>query len=399
MGRYCGVSFHESRRAAAIEPFYVMEILARARQLESEGRSIVHMEIGEPDFDTPQPIVEAGVKALREGRHHYTPALGLPELRSRVADHYLERYGEWISAERVVITPGSSGALQLLVALLVDPGDEVLMADPGYPCNRHFVRLFEGKTLHIPVGADSGFQLTADLVAQYWNANSRVVMISSPSNPTGTVIERGELERIAAFVEQHGGTLIVDEIYQGLIYGDDTVTAVNLPGPPFVVNSFSKYYGMTGWRLGWMVVAEEAVGGVDRLAQNLFLAPSTPAQYAALAAFDAATEEILQQRRERFRRRRDMLYLALLELGFIIERVPEGAFYLYADCSGLTDDSSRFAMNLLEYAGVAITPGKDFAIQEPHRWVRFAYTTSTEQLRRGIERIRAYLTEQSGAAA
>lgn len=368
-----------------------MDILARARALEAEGRSVVHMEIGEPDFDTPQPVVDAGVAALQSGHHHYTPALGLPELRSKIAAQYQSRYGASVDPSRVAITPGSSGALQLLIALLVDPGDQVLMGDPGYPCNRHFVRLFEGEVVSIPVGVHERFQLTADLVAAHWNEKSRVVMISSPSNPTGMVIEPQELRKIAEVVAERGGSLIVDEIYQGLTYGGAGGTAVNLPGAVYVVNSFSKYYGMTGWRLGWLVAPGQAMDGLDRLSQNLFLAAPTPSQYAALKALEPETEQILLQRRDQFQERRDYLYGALGDLGFVLAEQPEGAFYLYADCSGLTDDSSRFAMDLLEQVGVAVTPGKDFSIYNPQRWIRFAYTVSLQQLEEGVARIRRFL--------
>lgn len=368
-----------------------MDILARARVLEAEGRSVIHMEIGEPDFDTPQPVVDAGIAALQSGRHHYTPALGLPELRSKIAAQYRDRYRELVAPSRVAVTPGSSGALQLLIALLVDPGGQVLMGDPGYPCNRHFVRLFEGESVSIPVGAAERFQLTAALVAEHWSERTRVVMISSPSNPTGTVVDPQELRKIAEVVAERGGALIVDEIYQGLTYGGAGGTAVNLPGAVYVVNSFSKYYGMTGWRLGWLVAPEAAMDQLDRLAQNLFLAAPTPSQYAALEALEPATEQILLQRRDQFQARRDYLYRALSDLGFVIDHRPEGAFYLYADCSGMTDDSSRFAMALLEQEGVAVTPGKDFSVHEPQRWVRFAYTVSLQQLEEGVARIRRFL--------
>ena len=380
-----------SQRAAEIEPFHVMDILARARELEAEGRSIIHMEIGEPDFDTPQPIVDAGIEALRSGHHHYTPALGLPALRKQIAEQYLRQQGEEVDAGRIAITPGSSGALQLLTTLLVNPGDEVLMGDPGYPCNRHFVRLSEGRVRAIPVGVAERFQLTAKLVEAHWGEQTKVVMISSPSNPTGTGIEPDELEKISVVVAERGGTLIVDEIYHGLIYRKQGRTAVNLPGDVFVVNSFSKYYGMTGWRLGWLVAPESAMEALDRLSQNLFLAAPTPSQYAALAALEPATREILDERRDEFRLRRDYLYEALKGVGFKIEHLPEGAFYLYADCSALHSDSSVFAMELLEQAGVAVTPGKDFSTLDAARWVRFAYTVSIDQLREGVERIEQFL--------
>ena len=349
------------------------------------------MEIGEPDFNTPQPIVDAGIAALQSGYHHYTPALGLPALRSKIAAYYRDQYGEAVSSSRVAVTPGSSGALQLLIALLVNPGEEVLMGDPGYPCNRHFTRLFEGRVVSIPVTAAERFQLTARLVEQHWSDRSRVVMISSPSNPTGTVIDAEELERIAAVVAERGGALIVDEIYQGLVYGDESTTAVNLQGQVYVVNSFSKYYGMTGWRLGWLVAPEVAMDGLDRLAQNLFLAAPPPSQYAALEALEPETALVLKKRRDQFQQRRDFLYSALIKLGFKIDHLPEGAFYLYADCSNFSEDSSQFAMELLEQAGVAIPPGKDFSTLDPDRWVRFAYTTSLQQLQQGVDRIAQFV--------
>jgi len=216
-------------------------------------------------------------------------------------------------------------------------------------------------------------------------------MISSPSNPTGTVIDAEELERIAAVVAERGGALIVDEIYQGLVYGDESTTAVNLQGQVYVVNSFSKYYGMTGWRLGWLVAPEVAMDGLDRLAQNLFLAAPTPSQYAALEALEPETALVLKKRRDQFQQRRDFLYSALIKLGFKIDHLPEGAFYLYADCSNFSEDSSQFAMELLEQAGVAITPGKDFSTLDPDRWVRFAYTTSLQQLQQGVDRIAQFV--------
>ena len=374
-----------------IEPFHVMDILARARALEAEGRSIIHMEIGEPDFETPQPVVDAGVRALQQGHHHYTPALGLPQLREKIAVQYRQRYGEMVDPQRIVVTPGSSGALQLVVALVVNSGDQVLLADPGYPCNRHFIHLFGGEPLTIPVGPVERFQLTADLVKAHWGEKSRLVMISSPSNPTGTVIDPLELQKIAEFVAAEGGILVVDEIYHGLTYEGQVSSAVNLPGTVYVVNSFSKYYGMTGWRLGWLVAPSESVEGIDRLAQNLFLAAPTPSQHAALSALDPEVEAILLSRRDAFRERRDFLFKELNRIGFRIDHLPEGAFYLYADCSAFSNDSSELAMSLLEQAGVAITPGKDFATEDADHWVRFAYTVSLGRLQQGVERIHRFL--------
>jgi len=380
-----------ARRLRSITPFHVMALLARARQLEDAGRSIVHMEIGEPDFVTPAPVVEAGIAALQAGHTHYTPALGLPALRAAIADDYRQRFGVEVSPERIVVTPGASGALQLLTALLVDPGSQVLMTDPGYPCNRNFVHLFDGEPLAIPVSAAQGYQLDAGLLRTHWTSRTVAALIASPSNPTGTVLPRQAMAELLEAVRERGGHLVVDEIYQNLYYADKPCTALALGDDVFVINSFSKYFGMTGWRLGWLVAPQAFIEPLDTLAQNLFLAAPTPAQHAALAAFEPGTQMILEQRREAFRQRRDYLLPALRALGFVIHREPEGAFYLYADCSRFTDDSFAFAHELLETAGVAITPGIDFGRNEAARHVRFAYTTSLDQLQLGVQRLAEFL--------
>lgn len=376
-----------------IEPFHVMELLGRARELEAAGRSIIHMEIGEPDFTTPQPVVEAAQRALVEGRTHYTPALGLPALREAIAGFYRSRYGVELPARRIVITPGASGALLLALGVLLDRDSEVLMADPGYPCNRHFVRFIEGRACPIAVGADTDYQLTAELLATHWNEATRAAMVATPSNPTGTLIPADELAAMASLVREKGGALLVDEIYHGLVYGQatPTPTALALSDELFVINSFSKYFSMTGWRLGWLVVPEAYVRPVEKLAQNLFIAAPTLAQYAALAAFGEETLAILEQRRLAFQQRRDFLLPALRELGFGIPVTPQGAFYLYADCSRFSDDSMRFATELLEKSGVAVTPGIDFGSHLPQKHLRFAYTTSLEKLAEGVARIRRHI--------
>jgi aspartate/methionine/tyrosine aminotransferase len=375
-------------RLSKIEPFHVMDILARARAMEAQGRSIIHMEIGEPDFPTAPAIVQAGIAALQAGRTHYTPALGLPELRAAIAASYPAHAQP--DAGRVVVTPGASGALQLIFAALINPGDQVLMADPGYPCNRHFVSLFEGEPRAIPVDASTGYQLNADLVHRHWTGRTVAVLLASPSNPTGTIIAPDEMAQIARAVEERGGVLIVDEIYHGLVYEEEAVTALSHSQNLFVVNSFSKYYGMTGWRLGWLVAPASYIPAIDKLAQNIFLAASTPAQYAALAAYDAGVQQELQKRRDIFRERRDFLLPALRGLGFEIPLVPQGAFYLYADCARFTDDSQAFALQLLEQAGVAITPGLDFGSHRAARHVRFSYANTLDNLREGVSRLRGY---------
>ena len=380
-----------AQRLNSIAPFHVMALLARARELEAQGRSIVHMEIGEPDFDTPQPVVEAGIRALQEGKTRYTPAVGLRELREAIADHYLRQFELRIDPRRILVTPGASGALQLILAMLVDPGSQVLMTDPGYPCNRNFVFLFEGEPVMVPVDAQQHYQLSAELLEQYWSERTCCVMVASPSNPTGTVISPDKLEALLHKVRDRGGHLIVDEIYQSLWYGEAPHTALSLGEDVFVINSFSKYFGMTGWRLGWLVVPEDAVTHLDTLAQNLFLSASTPAQHAALTAFQPETQMILEQRRQEFQRRRDFLLPALRGLGFDISLEPQGAFYLYANCSRFTQDSFTFTTDLLEKAGVAITPGVDFGRHKADQHVRLAYTTSMQQLQLGVERIAEFI--------
>ena len=382
---------HLASRMQLIQPCHVMALLARARELEAGGRSIVHMEIGEPDFVTPQPVIDAGMAALASGHTHYTPATGLPALRERIADFYSERYATAVDAARIVVTPGASAALQLVMSILVNPGERVLMADPGYPCNRNFVHLLNGRPVGIPVGPDAGYQPRPQQIDEHWDAETVALLVASPSNPTGTVLDRQTLGAYHEAVSRHGGALVVDEIYHGLTYDMQADTALGIADEIMVVNSFSKYFGMTGWRLGWVVVPDDCVAAIDKLAQNLFLAAPTVSQHAALAAFDAENIAILEARREEFRRRRDFLLPALRDLGFDILVTPQGAFYLYAGCSRFTDDSYAFALALLEQAGVAITPGIDFGAHEPGQHVRFAYTTSLEQLEEGVSRLAGFL--------
>jgi aspartate/methionine/tyrosine aminotransferase len=388
---------HIASRMQRIRPFYVMDLLARARELERQGRSIVHMEIGEPDFVTPEPIVQAGQRALEQGRTHYTPALGLPELRQAIAGHYRERFGVSLDPRRVIVTPGASGALQLVMSVLVNPGEKVLLADPGYPCNRHFVELVNGVPVPVPVGPESGFQLTAAQTLAAWEEGVQAVLVATPSNPTGTLLDPGQLAELWRAVSGRGARLIVDEIYQGLVYGIQAHTALSFSDEVFIINSFSKYFGMTGWRLGWIVAPEAYVEAIDRLAQNIFLAAPTLSQYAALAGFELETLTILERRRQAFQERRDFLLPTLRELGFEIPASPQGAFYLYADCSRFSDDSGDLADRLLSRAGVAVTPGMDFGRNQPERYLRFAYTTSLDQLREGVTRIGDFLRREAPA--
>lgn len=383
--------FKTADRMAAIQPFHVMALLARARALEAEGRDIVHMEIGEPDFDTPAPIVQAGIEALQTGKHHYTPAKGLLALRQSISRYYQSRYGVDVDPELILITPGSSGALQLLMSVLINPAQQVLMADPGYPCNRNFVRLVEGEAVSIPVDASTGYQLNVSHLEQHWSMQTQAALVASPANPTGTLISKTDMQAMADFVKAQNGHLMVDEIYHGLTYDTQEDTALSISDDVFVINSFSKFFGMTGWRLGWLVAPEAYIDALDKLAQNIFLAAPTPAQYAALAAFKPDTMDILEQRRQTFQQRRDYLLPELAKLGFDIPVTPQGAFYLYANCRSITEDSYDFCLQLLEQADVAVTPGKDFGYNAPQQHVRFAYTTSIERLKMGVERLRQFL--------
>ena len=383
-----------ARRAAEIEPFEVMDVLSRAHALERAGRHVVHMEIGEPDFTAPAPVVEAGVRALREGRTAYTATLGLPALREAIVAHYAQKFSTAVDGARVVVTSGASGGLLTVSALYVDAGDEVLVPDPGYPGYRHFVRAFEGRARALPVSAAENFQPTLDMVRAAWGPRTKALLLGSPSNPTGTLISREELRAIAGFIAERGGVLIADEIYQGLSYGVQPWTALGLPGEVVVINSFSKYFCMTGWRLGWAVLPGAAVRGFEKLAQHLFISAPAAAQYAACAAFTPESLGVLEERRREFARRRDFLLPVLKEAGLAVPAEPHGAFYIYADCAG---DARRYCMELLEKEAVAATPGVDFGANGTDHYVRFAYTRAMADLEEAATRIRRFAASSPSA--
>lgn len=385
-----------SARSRAIEPFHVMALLARANELQTLGRDVIHLEIGEPDFTTAAPIVAAGQAALAAGHTRYTAARGLPELREAIARFYEQRYQAAIDPERVLITPGGSGALLLASSLLVDPGKHWLLADPGYPCNRHFLRLIEGGAQLVPVGPDVRYQLNAELVERHWDRDCVGALVASPANPTGTVLNRDELAGLSGALKARGGHLVVDEIYHGLTYGTDAASVLEVDDDAFVLNSFSKYFGMTGWRLGWLVAPPDAIPELEKLAQNIYISAPTMAQHAALACFEPATLDILEARRAEFGRRRDFLLPALRELGFGIAVVPEGAFYLYADISAFGGDAFAFCRHMLETQFVAITPGLDFGRHQAGHHVRFAYTQDLPRLEAAVERIARGLQSWQG---
>ena len=377
-------------RMQHIEAFEVMEIQTLAREVEAAGHDVIHLEIGEPDFRTPQPIVEAATRALQSKPMNYTSALGLMELREAIAGFYRERYQVDIPASRIVVTAGSSAALLLAFGVMLDPGDEVLLSDPSYPCNRHFVRTYGGVPRLCPVGVDSRYQLTADIARRHWSDRVRMVMVATPSNPTGTTLTADEIRDLAALAREKGVTLLVDEIYHELSYGAKPHTAIEAGDDIVVINSFSKYFQMTGWRLGWLVVPPHRVRDVEKLAQNLFISPSTVAQHAALACFTPETLAIVESRRRELDERRRFLVPALQSVGFKVPVIPEGAFYVYADSSALAPDSFELARRILREAHIAMTPGKDFGHHEPERHMRIAYTQPVARLREAIERLQAF---------
>jgi aspartate/methionine/tyrosine aminotransferase len=378
-------------RVDAIQPFYVMELMKEAHRLERAGRDVIHMSIGEPDFTAPEPVVEAAAAALRRGVTQYTGALGIARLREAIAGHYAHAYGLTINPERIVVTAGASAALLLACLALVDRDDEVLMPDPSYPCNRHFVAAAEGRAVLVPSGPEARFQLTADDVRRLWNDKTRGVLLASPSNPTGTSLAPDELKRIVEAVRARGGFTIVDEIYQGLSYDAPPVSALSFGDDVVTVNSFSKYFNMTGWRLGWLVVPDALVGTFEKLAQNLFICASALAQHAALACFEPDTLAIYDARRLEFKRRRDYIVPALESLGFNVPVMPDGAFYVYAHCGGVAHpaagDSETLTNAMLHDAGIVMVPGMDFGVHAPHDYIRVSYATAYARLEEAVERL------------
>jgi aspartate/methionine/tyrosine aminotransferase len=380
-----------SNRMAAIQPFFVMEVLARAKALERQGRDIIHMEIGEPDFPTPPLVLQSTAEFMRRGEIRYTPAAGLPELREAISKYYRDRYGVYVASERIFVTPGASGGFLLAMGLLLNEGDKVLLADPGYPCYSNFVRLFGGIPCLVPVDASTRFHLNSEILSAHWDNRTKGAVIASPSNPTGTALQSDELKRLIVELEQRSAFLIADEIYHGLEYGEPSPTALAFSDRVFVVNSFSKYFGLTGWRVGWLVVPADCIDNAEKLSQNIFISAPTPSQYAALASFTEANLEELERRRRVFQERRDFLCEQLQNIGFSLSTIPSGAFYVYANCGRFTSNSLDFAVGLLEEAGVAVTPGKDFGKNSPESHLRFSYAVTLDRLAEAITRIRQFV--------
>lgn len=388
-----------AQRVDNIEPFRVMEMVKAAAAMSRDGIDVISMSVGEPDFTAPDMVAQAAIDAIRGGATQYTESLGLPELREAIAAHYAEAYGLTIDPRRIVVTAGASAGLLLACAALVSEGDQVLMPDPCYPCNRHFVSAFGGQPVLVPSGSEERYQLTAAHVEERWTTRTRGVLVASPSNPTGTSMTPQQAQELVASVRARGGFAIVDEIYQGLSYRDNEegkpVSALSFGDDVITVNSFSKYFSMTGWRLGWLVVPDSLVPTIEKLAQNLFICASTIAQHAALACFRPEAIAIYEGRRLEFQRRRDFLVPALRELGFSVPVMPDGAFYVYADIAQLNhrhaDDSTAFGMAVLKDAHVAIVPGDDFGFAAPRRHVRFSYATKYERIEQAVERLRRLL--------
>jgi len=380
-----------AERTAKITPFRVMTVLERASQLEAGGRSIIHMEVGEPDFVTAKPIIEAGQQALDNGHIHYTAATGIPQLKEKISQYYLQKFDVVVNVDRICVTPGASGGLSLLSHLLLNPGDGILLADPGYPCNRNFIHLAGAEPQLVPVNKESNFQPSLTLLDKFARHNTTGVWLATPANPTGTILDEKSLREITQWARARNAHVLVDEIYQGLHYLDELPTALKEDSTAFIVNSFSKYFGMTGWRLGWIIFPPEYTEIVTTLAQNLFISASSIAQFAALAAFEPATIEILEERRHQFRKRRDFLYKALIELGFCVETKTQGGLYIYAGIEQFSTDAEQFCMDMLENHGVALTPGVDFGDNACNKYVRFAFTTEMKNLQQGIDRLRQAL--------
>lgn len=379
-------------KPSAIKPFHVMDILARCQQMEAQGHDIIHMEIGEPDFPAPQPILDAGIVALEKQQTFYTSAQGLPELRAAISQDYAQRFNCAVEEQQIFITPGASGAIQLVFSYVLQQRKTLMIGDPTYPCNRNVAELFKAKIEAVAVDEISDFQLDLEAVQTHWHEDVAAVLIASPSNPTGTVSDKQELLAIADFLAVKGSVLIVDEIYQGLNYGNTPSSVAGMRDNIFVINSFSKYFGMTGWRVGWCVTPNAYIKSLDAIAQNTYLASSTPAQFAALAAYNEQTFEIVEQRRNIFKQRRDLICDALNKMPIKVPCIPQGAFYVYVNIADVSEDSFQFCQQLLEKTGVAVTPGCDFGQYRAQQYIRLAYTSHEDRLYEGMKRLERYIS-------
>ncbi|WP_425641844.1 aminotransferase class I/II-fold pyridoxal phosphate-dependent enzyme [Marinomonas gallaica] len=380
-----------AKRVEQIAPFQVMAVMARAKQLQAAGQDVIHLEVGEPDFSAPQAVNEAGIAAINAGKTGYTSATGLPELRQSISEFYLQRYGVDVSSERIVVTPGASGALLLLSSLMAEVGSEVLMPDPCYPCNRHFLLQVGATARMLECFSKNNFEIDLEQLQSEWRDQTTGLWLASPANPTGSVLSQEYVQQAWSIVQQQGGHLLVDEIYQGLVFEGRDFTALSISDDIFVVNSFSKYFAMTGWRLGWIVVPEWAIEGATKLAQNLFISASSVAQYAALRAFEPDVLAECESRRQTLAKRRLTLIDGLKRLGLPVASAPQGAFYVYVDVSSITTDAMQWCLDLLQQEYVALTPGADFGHKEAHKYVRFAYTCDCDRIEQALLRIERFM--------
>ncbi len=382
-----------SDRANAIHPFYAMAFSEKASALESKGHDVIRLNIGEPNFGAPEPVLKAMENALACGDFPYTSALGSPELRHAVADFYQQRHKVNIKANNVVITAGASAALLLVCSALINPNDKVMLADPAYPCNRQFIRCFGGVLQSVLTDEKSRFQLDLSAVRNEWREETKGVMLASPSNPTGTSVSPEDLKAICDFAKSKSAWRIVDEIYLNLSHRDDAQTALAFDPDVIVINSFSKYFGMTGWRLGWCVVPDEMLPVVEKLAQNLYICPSTLAQKAALACFSKDSLAICEQRRQSLIKRKNWLLEKLSASSLKIDLEPDGAFYLYIGIKHTGMSSMNFCERLLDEHHLALTPGNDFSETTGDDYVRLSFAASDKDLEEGLRRLHTFLSK------
>ena len=384
-----------ANRVEQISPFQVMAILGRAKEIQAQGVDVIHLEVGEPDFVASEAVKNAGVGVIEQGLTGYTSATGLPQLKQKIAAHYQDKYQVEVDPNRIIVTPGASGALQLLASLMVDAGKNVLMPDPCYPCNRHFLIQVGANANLVATSAADNFEIPIEKIDKLWNKSTTGMWLASPANPTGAVLSKAYIQSALNKVTHLGGHLMIDEIYQGLVYEGEDFTALSLSDDIFVINSFSKYFAMTGWRLGWIVVPEWAIEAATKLAQNFFISAPTISQYAALEAFSESSMDEFEQRRLMLDERRKLLVSGLEGMGLKPVVPAQGAFYIYVDVSSITDNAMSWCLDLLEAEAVALTPGADFGKEQAHKYVRFAYTCDTSRLQQALARIKAFIEARS----
>jgi len=383
-----------SNRAKKIKEFGVMGLLSRALALEASGEEVIRMEVGESDFGLPAPIEKSAIEAIKNGHSGYTEAQGLLPLRENICQFYDDSFGVSVDPRRVFITTGASGGLLLLTALLLDNDEDLLLSDPGYPCNANYALALNANPVLVPVDERTGFKLTPELLQEYWRSNTRGLLIGSPSNPTGAIYSNQELKKLSLFIEAHSGFLLVDEVYQGITFDpSDWSTALSVSSEIFIINSFSKLYGMTGWRLGWVVVPEIACSDLLKLAQNLFICAPSIAQHAALDVFSDETQGIVKGQADALSKRKDFLVQALRDIGFRVDAPPSGAYYVYAKLPKKSIRSEEFCRKLLEKEFVSTTPGTDFGKNRSEDFVRFSFTQNLSSLKIAVERIARFLED------